>query len=341
MKPIIVIGLPQDIGGACRESADVIQLWRASNIPVAILPCHPIKPDNPWPLRLTQAGCKIEAPFLGGKPPAWLRDSLVVDFQAQAAVRHWPELKRRGCKLIHAPCHTFVMSHEHATFAHFPPTAVVCQSEFQRSAISMQYAAYGVQTLHRIPAAFDMRFFPYRPCPHDGKLFVIGVIGRDDVSKWPPRILTILKAAKQSGVNLRARFLGWTPAMERHCGKLPPWVHVLPPGKLSTAAFLADCHALLCCSDYLENAPRVVMEGMSSGVPVVADARGGYLEQIRHGETGMLAPNEQGAACCLTELATDEPLRLKLARTARDSLCRLAPQDAIQAAWKALFAEIL
>jgi alpha-1,3/alpha-1,6-mannosyltransferase len=39
----------------------------------------------------------------------------------------------------------------------------------------------------------------------------------------------------------------------------------------------------------------VVLEGMASGKPVIAVARGGPLESVLHEETGLLCPDEPGA----------------------------------------------
>jgi len=333
MKPVVLFGSPADSPGACRESADVALLWRSAGIPVTILPAHPIHPENPWPKRLADDGCRIELPSICGKPPDWLRDCIVVAFQCRRAVQCWPHLHKRGCKLVYLPTHTVILPHEDATFKIYPPTAIVCESEFQRNCLAGSNP-------HRIPAAFNPSFFPYRPFIRNGHDFIVGAIGREDPAKWPPRILNALKAAKKQGVKIRGHFLGWTPTMEQNSGKLPSWIQHHPPGSVPVDAFLQECHAILCCSDYLENWPRVVLEAMSSGVPVVADARGGYFEQIKHGETGYLIGNESVAAECLLTLAEDERLRLSLAEAARDSLACLAPPDAIAEAWSRLFSNL-
>jgi len=232
------------------------------------------------------------------------------------------------------------MEHEDSAFRIVPPTAVVCQSMFQRNVLAPLYAAYGINELHRIPAAFEPKFFPFEPREYDGGNFVVGAIGRDDPSKWPARILKVLKAAKARVPKLRGRFLGWTPAVEKWSGKPPDWVQCFPPGYVTSSAFLCDTHALICMSDYAENAPRVVLEAFSSGVPVIADSRGGYFEQIRHGENGFLAANEYAAVELLCEISHDEELRINIVNAARESLVEIAPQATIQGDWMALFASL-
>jgi len=339
MKPIILLGCPRDYGGACRESADAALLWLAHGIPVTVLPLNQERPDNNWPRILADHGAKIEPPSLSGIPH-WLKDSIVVDFACERVTRMWPELKRRGCRLAHLPCHCAVLPHEHATFRQWPPSAIVCQSEFQKHVLSLQYSNYGVTNMRVIRGAFDERFFPYAPSQHDGHAFVIGAIGRDDTRKWPARIVKCLRAAKQLVPKIRARFLGWTPGMERMSGKLPPWINHMAPGRMSSRAFLADCHVLLCFSDYNENWPRTTLEGFSSGVPVISDARGGYCEQIEQGSTGFLAETEDEATGFMANLAQDEALRLNIARAANRALPDICPPETIYEDWKALFSSL-
>ena len=336
-----MIGLPLPIGGAGGESGCAALLWRKSGVDVTILPVAPIKPDNPWPKRLSDAGCEIEPPFFNGSPPACLKDAIAIDFCCEKACRSWPELTKRGCRLIHVPCHCSVLDHEDATFRHWPPNALVCQSQFQRHVLQLQYSSYGVKEVRTIRGAFDSTLFPYLPClPYQNSQFIVGAIGRDDIRKWPSRIVRALKIAKESVQKLRGRLLGWTPAMEKASGKLPLWVYNFPPGNMPPDFFLYDCHALLCMSDYCENWPRVVLEAMSSGVPVIADARGGYLEQIIHGETGFLVTDEKHAAIVIQEIASDENLRRRIAENARCSLDKMVDEEAIAAGWSELFASL-
>jgi glycosyltransferase involved in cell wall biosynthesis len=342
MNCIVLFGCPSPIGGANSEAGHTVLLWRAAGIPVTVLPCHPIKADNPWPQRLADAGCRIEFPSLTGKPPNWLRDCLIVDFQARRAVQCWHELRRLGCKLIHVPCMNFTFDFERAAFRLDAPSAVVFQSEFQMQSVAMEYGSFGTPLdRHRlIRGAFDSTAFSFQPCERDAH-FTVGVIGRDDPAKWPARIVSVLKAARKRMPTLRARFLGWTPAMQAHSGELPRWINHSAPGSIPAADFLSQCHCLLAIPSCTENWSRIVLESMAAGVPVVADGRGGFFEQVCHGETGFLAGNEQSAAECLLTLAEDEPLRLRIAKSARDSLCQIAPPEAIAEAWKGLFTELL
>ena len=79
------------------------------------------------------------------------------------------------------------------------------------------------------------------------------------------------------------------------------------------------------------------IQAMASGVPVVADNRGGWQEMIVPGETGLLAssPDEAVSQICL--LANDERYRRLLIDRAYEHLRdTLANPEAIWGAWRAL-----
>jgi len=278
-------------------------------------------------------------PSITGDSPSWLRDSIVVDFQARRAVQCWHKLRSRGCKLVHVPCMNFTFDFEHSAFRLNPPSAVVFQSKFQMQTVAMQYSFFGTHADKQrlIRGAFDPTAFDLKPCERDNGHFTVGVIGREDPAKWPARIVSVLKAARKQIPKLRAKFLGWSPAMEKTSGPLPQWIDHSAPGSIPVGDFLASCHCLLAIPSCLENWSRIVLEAMASGVPIVADARGGFFEQIKTGETGYLAGNEQAAAECIATLAEDEAQRLQITKAARQSLSELCDPDAIAAAWIGLF----
>ncbi|MBT8484902.1 MAG: glycosyltransferase family 4 protein [Phycisphaerales bacterium] len=65
--------------------------------------------------------------------------------------------------------------------------------------------------------------------------------------------------------------------------------------------------------------PTVILEAMALGTPCVSTDVTGIPEVVRHGETGLIAPQHDPAALAdtLESLLGDEPLRLRLAQNAR------------------------
>jgi glycosyltransferase involved in cell wall biosynthesis len=133
--------------------------------------------------------------------------------------------------------------------------------------------------------------------------------------------------------------MGWDHTLDFHCGTPPEWAECLPPGEISTIAFLKRCHAMICCNwGTDENWPGVGLEAMSAGVPLVVDDAGGWREMIEIG-AGMLRNINQFAPA-LMRLARDEPLRQEIINAARKRVEILTDPKPITAAWKRLLGNI-
>jgi hypothetical protein len=103
-----------------------------------------------------------------------------------------------------------------------------------------------------IHGAFDAAEFPYDPRPHTaGASFVVGRLsraadpttGKPAIDKYPADLWAQYAAIPYRP--LKARVMGWSAAIERHCGPPPDWAEVLPAGAESSQKFLAKLHALV------------------------------------------------------------------------------------------------
>jgi glycosyltransferase involved in cell wall biosynthesis len=90
-------------------------------------------------------------------------------------------------------------------------------------------------------------------------------------------------------------------------------------GLVSEVASLMEGIDVLVCPSDTEGTPRVVLEAMSAGVPVVATRVGGLPDLIVDGETGFLVPPNSAAALAgpVTRLLSDEPLYRCISHGAR------------------------
>ena len=87
----------------------------------------------------------------------------------------------------------------------------------------------------------------------------------------------------------------------------------------------------------VENWPRVGLEAMAAGVPLVVENRGGWPEMIRHGETGLLCHNDDEMASSVARLAHDPACRQAIIQQARHSVeTELADAEAFWRCWKDL-----
>ena len=104
---------------------------------------------------------------------------------------------------------------------------------------------------------------------------------------------------------------------------------VIFPGYLSDMApWYAVADAAVTASRS-EGLPFNVMEAMYAGLPVVASAVKGHVDLIRHGETGLLYPYGNAAACAeqVRSLLDSAPLRRQLAQRARESVAQFSLEN--------------
>lgn len=82
--------------------------------------------------------------------------------------------------------------------------------------------------------------------------------------------------------------------------------------------FLRCSDVLVLCSE-IESAPLTLLEGMSSGLPVIATEVGGIPEIVANGGNGFLVPPKSPGALAekILELASDRELRLRMGEEAR------------------------
>jgi glycosyltransferase involved in cell wall biosynthesis len=101
---------------------------------------------------------------------------------------------------------------------------------------------------------------------------------------------------------------------------------------------MASIDVLLAMGDVDENWPRVGLEAMASGVPVIAPNRWGWREMIQDDSTGMLCETDDDVMMAIEVLAHNKPKRERIARAARKWVEDYAASDEIWQGWeKVLF----
>jgi glycosyltransferase involved in cell wall biosynthesis len=128
---------------------------------------------------------------------------------------------------------------------------------------------------------------------------VIGHVGRLSAEKGQHRLITAFAALRTEFPDARLVFAGEGPDLAELQS------HVKTQGLGGAVHFLgyrsdipdvfADLSALVLNSD-TEGVPRVILEAMALGVPVIASAVGGTPEIVADGETGLLIPPRDEAA---------------------------------------------
>ncbi len=334
--PLFLLGFPNDLGGANTESWHTLRLWRQYGLDVTVIPTW--QPDPFWTLRLQSAGCRVASPTPGrlAEVPD-LPGATVVSFCNSRFLRHADKFRKLGCRIVWVNCMTWLSAEERLfSRRHGPFDAYVFQSRYQRSQLLPQLRRYGVQDrqCHLIHGAFWPDDYPFRPRPHlPGTHLVIGRISRPSPDKFAADTWSVYGSVRHP---IRARVLGWDPAVEDKLGRPPRWAECLLPGSEPPANFYASLHVMVQLSGGAEeNWPRSALEAMSAGVPIIAENRWGWREMIRHGETGFLCDTRDEIVRTIERLASDERLRLAIAHSARNRLLQqLAAPQTIATAWR-------
>jgi glycosyltransferase involved in cell wall biosynthesis len=246
-----------------------------------------------------------------------------------------------GCRIVWLGCMNWLFPAERLHYCkHGCFDRHVFQSQFQHDQLVPQLRRFGYRDEQGavIRGAFDVEEFPLRPLAHAaGEIFTIGRMSRSAADKYAPRTWAIYARVPHP---IRARVLGWSTEVRARLGPPPPWASCLPAGQQRPQDFLATLGALVHAGGpATENWPRVGLEAMAAGVPVVADNRGGWREMIRHGETGYLCDSEEQFAYHTARLAYDEAHRLEIVRRARQALeTQLAHPQTIWTQWRQLLA---
>jgi glycosyltransferase involved in cell wall biosynthesis len=340
---LFVVGYPSDYGGADTELWHTLRLWRDGGIEVELIPTW--FASEKWQRRCHSIGIHTH---LGRTPEdllsvPGLADSVVVSFCNGEFLKHSHRFQEIGCRVVWASCMTFFFVAEQLHLEkHRPFDAYVFQSEYQRDALFPHLVPFGVRdsTCHLIRGYLDVKEFPFRPKPYvPGSEFVLGRITRQDPGKWHPdswQILDRISCPK------RFRLMGWGPQLHEHLGTPPSYVETLDPCQERSSDFLGSLHCVLSPNGALrENWPRLGLEAMASGVPLIVDDAGGWREMIRHGETGFLARAPDEFATYVERLVANDDQRLAIAADARSSLARdLSDPERCYRTWMALFRQL-
>jgi glycosyltransferase involved in cell wall biosynthesis len=131
-------------------------------------------------------------------------------------------------------------------------------------------------------------------------------VGRIEPEKG---IATLLSAWEQLGSKVPLKIVGSGPLEALVTSKataLPSieFLRFLPLEEV--LRLMGDALALVVPSQWYEGAPRVIVEALSRGTPVIASALGGMAEMVEHEHTGILFPSGDAAALARSVLRLHE-----------------------------------
>lgn len=184
-------------------------------------------------------------------------------------------------------------------------------------------------------------------CPEsrdkNSKTFSIGRLSRDVDYKFSEDTIEFYKTIKGKG--LRFIFLGGRRTiMDMLNGRKVPdnWI-LYDEGEITREKFFSmiDLFVYRVSRRYDDYFPHVILEAMYSGVPVIAEDRGAFREQIADGKTGFLCKNKKEFYSRIDMLRNNPRLRRKIASNAADYVRRNFSINKFKLAHTLLFTELL
>jgi len=171
----------------------------------------------------------------------------------------------------------------------------------------------------------DPEPFEAAPTREERTPFTVGRLSRDRARKHHPEDPALYASLATLGMHVRV--MGGTSL--RDDVPRDDRIELLPAGAIPAPEFLATLDAFLYRThpDYFEAFGRVVLEAMLCGIPVVAEARGGYARHIVHGQNGFLFERPTEAVGLLAMLRDDPALRRRIGAAARASSLQLFAND--------------
>jgi glycosyltransferase involved in cell wall biosynthesis len=169
---------------------------------------------------------------------------------------------------------------------------------------------------------------------------VIAWVGRRHAAKRPEALADVAARLPEAAVVLALGYgLADDPSLTRVLGEAG--VRVLAPD-IEPDVLLAGADVFLLTSAW-EAFPLAVLEAMRAGLPVVAHAVGGVVEQVEDGVSGRLVERDdvQGLAECTHTLVTDATARRRMGAAAAERFQRRFNLDRMLDGVERVYQEIL
>lgn len=190
---------------------------------------------------------------------------------------------------------------------------------------------------------FDISDFPFhtRDTAEHTRACKFGRISRDDPGKFNPRSMWIYNTMVAPQLK-EGLMLGVNDKVKEKIGSIPPWIQHHPAGGMTQQDFYKFCNFIIqpCDPNHTENLPRISFEAMASGSLLIVDNKGGFKDQIIHGETGWLCSDEKEyvyyASRAAYELKESEQMR----KHARFYLEDNWGESSVIQEWKAYFQSV-
>lgn len=203
--------------------------------------------------------------------------------------------------------------------------AIACISDFTRGQLMrlVERSHWDKIRVVRMSVDPDVYHPPHAPRHHDGPMRALAV-GRLVTLKGFHVLIDAVDALRHEGVDVEVRIVGQGPdedALRAHVAAidLQDRIHLVGPvgqDDIMEHYHWADVYLM---TSFMEGLPVVLMEAMSTELPVISTAVAAVGELVRDGENGLVVSMARvdRLAEAIARLAADPPLRLQMGRAGR------------------------
>ncbi len=152
---------------------------------------------------------------------------------------------------------------------------------------------------------------------YDKDKIVIGKVSNDNKEKFPSDLIDIFEEVQnKSKKEISFYIIGGNKYYQDAHLKLKNLI--MPEvGSIPIENIYADIDILVYKTDVVETWGRVVTEAMASGLAIVAENKGGIIEQINHNENGFLCSTNEQFVSYTCNLIENDELRCNVGMAAR------------------------
>lgn len=343
-REIWVAGMPSRGGGADTELDHQIDLWRAHDVAVHIVPLNDGGAWIPSPNSDAMRSCLARGCRIHRYTPDIFAGRIVVSYCNGGFLKALPDIVAAGRPdaVVWANCMTWVFDAERRAHARGWIDLHCYQSTYQRDRIVPELSA--VAPVNELPyrafysvhnAQQAIRFQLDRPTGYFG----IGRISRNDPAKFAPDTWTIYDRVVSPRPK-KAFILGYDDRIEARLGRPPAGLDAVtyPVGSYPVEQLLSEIHVMIHkTGGSRENWPRTLLEAYNAGVVPIFENDYGVRDMIIDGVTGFLCNSSEEMSDRASLLAHDEPLRRRMAEAGYRHLTEvLAAPEVCWDGWRPL-----
>jgi glycosyltransferase involved in cell wall biosynthesis len=325
-----VAGFPSFYGGADTELDHLIDLFRAHDVAVNLVPMFGA--DEQMVASVRARGCTIHE-YRGDV----FKDRTVVSFCNGEFLRLLPEIMAAGrpARTIWFNCMTWIFGAEREAHRHGWIDYFGFQSHYQRNTLVPQLAEIR-----------PVRSFEYRPYfnskraqsayrPWDG-CYRIGRISRDDQQKFASDTWRIFdRVLVPASLQKKVYVMGYGDNAAARCGPPPPGLDWLTwsPNAIPAEQFYKTISTLIHkTGGSRESFCRAVVEAYAYHVVPIVERDYAFPEFISHGETGFMTSDSDEMSYYASLLAHDPKRHRHMAEAGRRYLEHVISDE--QACWE-------